>query len=161
MASAGTARATGERRQRKQIERAHLILASAEGGPVQQIATRLGVSRPMVWQWQQRFAEAGVDGLLRDKTRNPGKPPIPAETVQRVVALTCGAPAAETTHWTGRTMAKAVGISLRSVQRKAHRLQPHRIRTFKRSRDPKFTEKLVDVVGLYLNPPAWCCRRLP
>jgi hypothetical protein len=109
----------------------------------------------MVWRWQQRFAEEGVDGLLRDKTRKPGKPPIPAETVAHVVALTCGKPPGETTHWTGRAMAAAAGISLRSVQRiwEAHRLQPHRVRSFKRSRDPKFTEKLVDVVGLYLDPP--------
>jgi transposase len=142
-------------RQRKHIERAQLILASAERGPVQQIAARVGVSRPMVWRWQQRFAEAGVDGLLHDKTRKPGTPPIPAETVSRVVALTCGKPPGEATHWTGRAMAAAAGISLRSVQRiwEAHRLQPHRVRSFKRSRDPKFTEKLVDIVGLYLNPP--------
>lgn len=132
-----------------------MILASADGGPVQQIANWLGVSRPMVWRWQQRFAEEGVDGLLRDKTRKPGKSPILAETVQRVVTLTCGTPPGETTHWTGRAMAQAVGISLRSVQRiwEAHRLQPHRMRTFKRSRDVKFTEKLVDVVGLCLDPP--------
>ena len=150
-----TAIASDRNRQRKHIERARVILASAERGPVQQIATQLGVSRPMVWRWQQRFAEEGVDGLLRDKTRRPGKPPLPAETVQRIVALTCGEPPGESTHWTGRSMAKAVGISLRSVQRiwEAHRLQPHRVRTFKRSRDPRFTEKLVDVVGLYLDPP--------
>jgi transposase len=142
-------------RQRKHIERAQVILASVEGGTVQQIAAQLGVSRPMVWRWQQRFAEEGVDGLLRDKTRKPGKPPIPAETVERVVALTCSRPPGESTHWTGRAMANAVGISLRSVQRiwQAHRLQPHRVRTFKRSRAPKFIEKLVDVVGLYLDPP--------
>jgi transposase len=143
-------------RQHKHIERARVILASAgPQRPVQQVAEEVGVSRPTVWRWQQRFAEAGVDGLLRDKTRKPGKPPIPAETVERVVALTCGAPANQTTHWTGRAMATAVGVSLRSVQRiwQAHRLQPHRVRTFKRSRDPQFTEKLVDVVGLYLDPP--------
>jgi transposase len=143
-------------RQRKHIERARVILASAEREcPVQQVAAEVGVSRPMVWRWQQRFAEDGPDGLLRDKTRKPGKAPIPAETVERVVAMTCAALPGEATHWTGRAMAKAVGISLRSVQRiwDAHRLQPHRVRTFKRSRDPQFTEKLVDVVGLYLNPP--------
>jgi transposase len=142
-------------RQRKHVERTRVILASVGGGPVQPIATRVGVSRPMVWRWQQRFAEEGVDGLLRDKTRKPGKPPIAAETVARVIALTCADPAHETTHWTGRAMAQAAGISLRSVQRiwEAHQLQPHRIRTFKRSRDPKFAEKLADVVGLYVDPP--------
>jgi len=110
----------------------------------------------MVWRWQQRFAEQGADGLLRDRTRKPGKPPITAETVARVVALTCGAPPHQATHWTGRAMARAVGISLRSVQRiwDAHKLQPHRVRTFKRSRDPEFAAKLTDIVGLYRNPPS-------
>ena len=148
--------AADRNRPAKHVERARVVLASAHGGPVQQIAARVGVSRPMVWRWQQRFAEAGVAGLLRDKTRKPGKPPVAAETVARVVALTCGAPPGEATHWTGRAMAKAAGISLRSVQRiwAAHKLQPHRVRSFKRSRDPNFAEKLVDIVGLYLDPPA-------
>ena len=75
--------------------------------------------------------------------------------MQRVVALTCGEPPGEATHWTGRMMAKAAGLSLRTVQRiwAAHKLQPHRIRTFKRSRDPEFIAKLADIVGLYLAPP--------
>jgi hypothetical protein len=76
--------------------------------------------------------------------------------VARVVALTCGEPPPGATHWTGRAMAKAVGISLRSVQRiwQAHQLQLHRVRSFKRSRDPQFAEKMTDIVGLYLDPPA-------
>src|SRR5438067_3968342 len=110
----------------------------------------------MVWRWQQRFAEEGPEGLLHDKTRPPGKLPIAAETVARIVALTCGDPPTGMTHWTGRAMAKLVGISLRSVQRiwEAHQLQPHRVRSFKRSNDPRFAEKLADIVGLYLDPPA-------
>ena len=122
----------------KYIERAQVVLASATGRSVQQVATEVDVSRPMVWRWQQRFAEEGPDGLLRDKTRKPGKPPIPAGTVARVVALTCGEPPPGVTHWTGRAMAKVAGISLRSVQRiwDAHQLQPHRLGSFKRSRDP-------------------------
>jgi transposase len=132
-----------------------VVLASAQDQSVQRVAALLGVSRPMVWRWQQRFAEAGIEGLLRDKTRKPGKAPIAADTVARVVAMTCATPPHEATHWTGRAMAKAVGISLRSVQRiwHAHKLQPHRIRTFKRSRDPEFATKLVDIVGLYVDPP--------
>jgi transposase len=123
---------------------------------VQAIATEIGISRPTVWRWQQRFAEQGVDGLLRDKTRKPGKPPIPAETVAQVIALTCADPPHQVTHWTGRAMAKATGISLRAVQRiwTAHDLQPHRLCTFKRSRDPQFATKMADIVGLYLDPPA-------
>src|SRR5919202_690709 len=98
----------------------------------------------------------GVAGLLRDKTRKPGRAPLSAATVERVVELTLGEPPGEATHWTGRAMAKAAGVSLRSVQRvwKAHRLAPHRVRTFKLSRDPEFVAKPRDAVGLYLHPPA-------
>jgi transposase len=147
--------AAARNRARKHVDRARVVLASAAYGPVQQVAETVGVSRPMVWRWQQRFAEAGVEGLLRDKTRKPGTAPVPPDVVARVVALTCGPPPHEATHWSGRAMAKATGISLRSVQRiwQAHQLQPHRVRTFKRSRDPAFEAKLVDVVGLYVDPP--------
>ncbi len=143
-------------RPRKHVERAHMVLASADRHSVQQVAHSIGVSRPTVWRWQQRFAESGVEGLLRDKTRKPGKAPIVAETTARVVALTCTEPPHEATHWTGRAMAKAIGISVGSVQRiwRAHKLQPHRLRTFKRSRDPSFATKLADIVGLYVDPPA-------
>lgn len=138
----------------KHVLRAKIILESDAGRPVQQIAAAAGASRPMVWRWQRRFAEEGVEGLLRDKTRKPGKAPIAEETVARVIALTVTPPPRQTTHWTGRLMAKFVGISLRSVQRiwQAHELQPHRIRSFKRSRDPNFEAKLRDVVGLYVDP---------
>ena len=76
----------------KHVERARIVLASAGRQPAQRVAGRVGVSRPTVWRWQQRYAEAGVEGLLRDKTRKPGKAPIAAETTARVVALTCTAP---------------------------------------------------------------------
>jgi hypothetical protein len=97
-----------------------------------------------------------VDVLLREPSRKPAKAPVPTETVNRVVALTCAEPPGAATHWTGRAMAKAVGQSLRTIQRiwESHRLQPHRIRTFKRSRDPAFAEKVEDIVGLYMDPPA-------
>jgi hypothetical protein len=95
-------------------------------------------------------------GPLWVKTRKPGKAPIAAETTARVVALTCTDPPHQTTHWTGRAMAKATGISVGSVQRirRAHKLQPHRLRTFKRSRDPSFAAKLTDIVGLGACPRA-------
>jgi transposase len=146
--------ADGNRAQ-KHGQRARVVLASAQGDPVQRVAALLGVSRRMVWRWQQRFAEEGVEGLLRDKTRKPGKPPVAAGTVARVVTMTCAEPTHQATHWTGRAMAKTVGLSLASVQRiwRAHKLQPHRVRTFERSRDPAFAAKLTDVVGLYRDPP--------
>ena len=141
----------------KHVQRAQIILLSAERLPVLEIAKRVGVSRPMVWRWQQRFAEEGIEGLLRDKTRPPGIPPVPPQAkVHAVVERTLREPPGAVTHWTGRAMAKAMGLSLRTIQRiwAAHKLQPHRIRTFKRSNDPDFAAKLDDVVGLYMNPPA-------
>ena len=99
---------------------------------------------------------AGVDGLLRDKTRPSRVPPLPAEVVERVIALTRNDPPGEATHWTGAAMAEAAGISVSSVQRiwRRHGLQPHRVRQFKLSTDPQFTAKLHDIVGLYIDPPA-------
>jgi Homeodomain-like domain len=138
------------------VWRAKVILATADGCGTVEIMRRSGKSKPVVWTWQGRFMAAGVEGLLRDKTRKPGKPPLPPSTVQRVVDLALGPPPGESTHWKGRELAKAAGVSLRSVQRilEAHQLVPHRIRTFKLSKDPEFVEKLRDIVGLYVDPPA-------
>ncbi len=138
------------------MARARIILHSSDRLNVAEIARLSGVSRPSVWRWQRWFAEAGVDGLLREGSRKPGKPPMPDADVQRLIALTCSEPPAEVTHWTGRAMAKVMGVSLRTVHRiwKVHKLQPHRLRTFKRSNDPDFVTKLEDIVGLYMAPPA-------
>jgi transposase len=138
------------------VWRANIILATADGCGTFEIMRRSGRSKPVVWRWQERFMQEGVEGLLRDKTRKPGKAPLPAEIVQRVVDLALSPPPGETTHWTGRMLAKAAGVSLRSVQRilEAHQLAPHRIRTFKLSKDPEFADKLRDIVGLYVDPPA-------
>jgi transposase len=140
----------------KHVQRARIILLSAERLAVAEVARQAGVSRPAVWRWQARYAQAGVDGLLRDKTRPPGRTPVPIETMAQVLALTCSRPPGQATHWTGRAMAKATGISLRSVQRiwDAHRLQPHRLRTFKRSNDPAFAEKVEDIVAVERAVPA-------
>ena len=140
----------------KHVWRANIILATADGCGTTEVMRRSGKSKPVVWRWQARFMAEGVDGLLRDKTRKPGKPPLPAATVQRVVDLALGPPSGAARRWTGRMLAKAAGVSLGSVQRivEAYQLAPHRIRTFKLSNDPKFAEKLKDVVGLYVDPPA-------
>jgi transposase len=140
----------------KHVWRARIIMATGEGCGTGEIMRRAGVSKPSVWRWQRRFMEAGIAGLLRDKTRKPGLPPLPPAVIDRVVELTLADPPGETTHWTGRAMAAATGISLRSVQRiwAAHGLEPHRVRRFKLSKDPAFAAKLRDVVGLYLDPPA-------
>ncbi len=140
----------------KHVWRAELILATAEGLGTAAIMRRAGVSKPCVRRWQARFRGEGVAGLLRDKTRPPGTPPLPRATVERVVDLTRGPPPGEATHWTGRAMAKAAGVSLSYVQRvwRSNGLQPHRLRTFKLSTDPAFVAKVRDIVGLYVDPPA-------
>ena len=117
--------AADRNRPRKHVERARMVLASADRHSAQWVAHSIGVSRPTVWRWQQRFAESGIDGLLRDKTRKPGKAPLAAVTTARVVALTCTEPPHQATHWTGRAMAKAIGISLGSVHRLAIRHHFH------------------------------------
>ncbi len=139
----------------KHVWRARIILLTADGAGTMEIARRTGTSKPTVWRWQRRFMEAGVDGVVRDKTRPPGIPPLAPAVVERVVAMTLDEPPGEATHWTGRAMAQAPGNSLRSVQRiwAAHGLKPHRVKTFKLSRDPKFAAKVQDIVGLYVDPP--------
>jgi transposase len=140
----------------KHVWRAQIILATAEGCGTAEIMRRAGVSKPCVWRWQRRFMETGVDGLLHDKTRKPGKAPVPQSMVGRLITRTLDPPPGETTHWTGREMAKAMGLAVSTVQKiwRAHGLAPHRLRVFKLSRDPHFAAKVHDVVGLYVDPPA-------
>src|SRR3954447_26284344 len=135
----------------KHVWRAEIVLLSAEGVGTVKIMRRTGTSKTCVWRWQERFAEEGVDGLLRDKTRPSRVPPLCQEIIDKVVALTGAEPPHEATHWTAAAMAKATNISVSSVQRiwKAYGLAPHRMRHFKLSRDPDFVPKLRDVVGLY------------
>jgi transposase len=142
--------------QQKHVWRARIVLLTADGFGTVEIMRRTGKSKTCVWRWQERFMAAGVDGLLRDKTRPSRLPPLPAEVVERVIALTRNDPPGETTHWTGAAMAEAAGISVSSVQRiwRSHGLQPHRVRQFKLSTDPQFAAKLHDIVGLYIDPPA-------
>ena len=140
----------------KHVWRARIMLAAAEGCGTIEIMRRAGVSKPCVWRWQRRFMETGVDGLLHDKTRKPGRAPIAEPVGAQLIALTLAAPPGETTHWTSRAMAEAIGLAVSTVQKiwRAHGLAPHRLPVFKLSRDPQFAAKLRDVVGLYLDPPA-------
>ena len=143
----------------KHVWRARIVLLTAGGAGTSEIMRPAGTSKVTVWRWQERFMRAGIEGLLRDKTRPSRIPPLGAEATAKVVALTQGDPPGETTHWTAEMMAKAVGISPSSVQRiwRAHGLQPHRVRQFKLSRDPEFVPKLRDIVGLYIDPGACDC----
>src|SRR5271157_5872616 len=140
----------------KHVWRAEIVLLSADGIGTNEIMRETGKSKTCVWRWQERFMQEGYDGLLRDKTRPSRIPPLGSQIVERVVTLTQTDPPAEMTHWTTALMAKVVGISASSVQRiwRAHGLQPHRVQRFKLSNDQKFIDKLRDVVGLYVDPPA-------
>jgi transposase len=139
----------------KHVWRAQIVLLSGDGVGTMEIMRYTGQSKPTVWRWQARFAAEGVDGLLRDKTRPPGKAPLAASVIQQVVTKTTTEKPHAATHWSARAMAKAVGIAPSSVQKiwQAHGLKPHLLRSFKLSNDPAFTEKLIDIVGLYLDPP--------
>jgi transposase len=139
----------------KVAQRAHLILLAGTGRPNNAIAHELGLSRPTVLLWRQRFEKFGVPGLLRDAKRPGRKPKLSPEQVKAVVEATLQTTPPNATHWSVRSMAKAQGLARMTVQRiwKSHGLQPHRVESFKLSRDPQFVEKLQDIVGLYLNPP--------
>jgi transposase len=145
----------GRNTPQKQVYRARIVLLTADGVGTMEIMRRTGQSKPTVWRWQDRFLTAGVDGLLRDATRPPGKKPLSTALVKQVVELTLHQRPPEATHWTSRSMARAAGIGVSSVQRiwRAHGLKPHLVKTFKLSNDPRFVEKLRDIVGLYINPP--------
>jgi transposase len=140
----------------KHVWRSRIVLLTADGLGTSTIMREAGVAKTAVWRWQERFMAEGVDGLLRDKTRPPRIKPLGPEVAERVVKLTLADPPGEATHWTAGAMAEAAGISASAVRRlwKAHGLQPHRCRQFKLSKDPMFVEKLRDVVGLYVDPPA-------
>src|SRR5271154_2740237 len=140
----------------KYVWRARIVVLTADGEGTIAITRAVGKGKTVVWRWQERFMREGVEGLTRDKTRPSRLPPLPAATVDRVVALTNQAPPQEATHWTAPAMAQAAGVSPSSVRRiwTRHGLQPHRVRSFKLSNDPQFAAKLKAVVGLYIDPPA-------
>ena len=137
------------------VERARIVLLAADGMENKQIARRMNLTEKKTARWRSRFLAGGIAALQKDAPR-PGKPRTIAEQqVKRVVEMTLHQKPVNATHWSTRTMASAAGISEASVRRiwHAHGLKPHLVRTFKLSRDPQFTEKLEDIVGLYLNPP--------
>ena len=154
---------------RKRIEariqlRARIVLLAAEGVSDKDIAVKLNIDRRVAARWRARFLHSGVHGLMQDATR-PGRPRTvrTAANVQEVVRLTLHETPAGATHWSTRTLAAHMGTNATAVARiwRAHGLKPHRVESFKLSNDPRFVEKLEDIVGLYLDPPehalVLCC----
>jgi len=136
-------------------QRASIILRCADGDPSSKVAHDLRITNPTVWKWRRRFIARGLAGLL-DEPRVGAPRRITDEQVEEVVTTTLEAMPKDATHWSTRSMAAKTGISHASVHRvwQAFGLQPHRVETFKLSNDPQFIEKVRDIVGLYLNPPA-------
>ena len=132
-----------------------IILRASEGMANSRIAEETGVSRTTVVEWRKRFLNEGLSALTQIKPGRGRKPQLGAERVKDIVKATLNSLLPGATHWSCRSMAKAQGVSRATVQRiwDAHGLQPHRVKTFKLSRDKRFEEKLTDVVGLYMNPP--------
>ncbi len=140
----------------KHVWRARIVLLSADGVGTNAIMAATGTAKTTVWRWQARFMAEGVAGLPRDRTRPPGTAPVARDRTAAIVAMTLKPPPHEATHWTARAMAGVAGLAVSTVQKiwKSHGLAPHRWRAFKLSKDPAFAEKLHDVVGLYVAPPA-------
>lgn len=147
--------ATGKRFPLRLVQRAQIIRLAAKGVFNHDIALQLGLSRPTVQLWRDRFFALRLAGLEKDAPRPGRLPRISQQKVASIVNATLQKTPQDATHWSTRSMAKTYGVSNATVSRiwKEHNLKPHLIETFKLSRDKKFIEKLHDVVGLYLNPP--------
>src|SRR5262245_12480491 len=141
----------------KLATRARIVLLSGRGLGTSAIQREAQVSKPTVWRWQEAYMEGGVERLLKEKGRGPraGKERINEAVRLQIVMKTDQEKPTNATHWSARSMAEEMGVGHTTVQRiwKEHGLKPHLTRTFKLSNDPNFADKLVDIVGLYLNPP--------
>jgi transposase len=144
----------------RSVRRARIVLLAAAGMGNHEIARRLEISRGQVITWRGRFAVGGVEAIQSDLPRSGRKPRIDAAEIVRVTTQTKPEGA---THWSTRRLAAKLGVSDTTVLKvwQAHGLKPHLVETFKVSRDPRFVEKLEDIVGLYLSPPehalVLCC----
>ena len=137
------------------VLRSRICLLAAEGLSNTDIARKMNTTRPTVLLWRKRFQEHGPAGLIRDAPKGPSTRRLEPAKVKAIVEATLHTVPEGATHWSTRSMAKAQGVSHNVVAQiwRAHGLQPHRIRTFKLSKDKRFVEKLTDVVGVYLDPP--------
>jgi transposase len=139
----------------RHVTRAKLVLLAARGQTNPQIAETLGLHANTVWRWRRRFVHERLAGIEKERPGRGCRPGKRRHWARTIVRVTLDTTPKDATHWSTRSLAKHLGIDKSMVQRvwKAHNLQPHRVKTFKLSNDPHFIEKLIDVVGLYLNPP--------
>src|SRR6516162_2106058 len=148
----------------KHVRRARIVLLSADGLGTMAIQRQTGKGKPTIWRWQARFMAKGVAGLLHDATRPGRKKPLPAATIEQVVAMTLAGPPGEATHGTGRAMAKAAGVSLRSVQRIWAALVCSRIgcalSSCRATRNLPPRSKMSSVSISIRRTMPWCCRSM-
>jgi transposase len=147
--------ARGRSTQARRVQRAKIVLAAAAGVENQVIAAELGCTRRTVGTWRRRFVKSRLEGIERDASR-PGRPASTRSVHEaEIVRKTTQETPSDATQWSVRSMAEATGVSRTTIHRiwRDNGLQPHRTKSFKVSNDPRFAEKLVDVVGLYLDPP--------
>jgi transposase len=147
----------------REVTRAKALLMAEQGLANTAIAANLRISPSSVVAWRKTFLAEGVVKFGEVHSGRGRKPSIPAEKIDEIVQLTQESKPEGETHWSCRSMAKAVGVSPATVQRvwSSRGLKPHLVRTLKLSNDPKFEEKLIDVVGLYLNPEGCKLRNRP
>lgn len=139
----------------KVVLRAKIVLKKMEGLKQETIAEQLGTSRVTVGLWLGRYLKGGVGALLKDAPRSGRIPKLSEDKEKTIIEATLHSTPAVVTHWSVREMAESQKVSRMTVHRvwKKYNIQPHRVKTFKISRDPHFVEKVKDIVGLYLNPP--------
>ena len=145
----------GRRVEARIQQRARVILLAAQGLQNIEIAARVELDRRQVALWRRRFLEGGIDALRQDATRSGRPPTVTAELESEILQVTLHTKPAAATHWSTRTLAEKLNVGPTTIRRiwKRNGLKPHLARTFKLSNDPNFENKLLDVVGLYLNPP--------
>jgi len=139
----------------RDVQRAKALLMASDGFATTRAAREIGVSPATVTRWREDFERDGLKASVKVRPGRGRKPSISAEKVQEIVHATLHETPPGETHWSCRSMARAHGVSHATVQKiwAARGIKPHRVETFKLSKDPRFEEKLADVVGLYLNPP--------
>ena len=145
----------GRSLEHRQVIRLQIVLNKAEGKHTNDIASTLRVRARTVSEVVQRFNARGIEGLLQQPSKKPGTAPISAEIENEVVRIVKQEKPQAATHWSTRDLAKRVGISHSKVHQilQKHQLKPHLVKSFRTSNDPQFSEKLSDVIGLYLAPP--------
>jgi transposase len=145
----------GRNTAQKVVLRARIILNMMEGIPKKRIAQELDTSRPTVYRWIANYEKRGIEALLKDAPRSGRIPRMSEGKEKAIVDATLQTTPENATHWSVREMAKTQGVSRMAVQRvwKKYNIKPHLVKTFKLSNDPRFVEKVQDIVGLYLNPP--------